>query len=175
MDTHRAVPSTGHSGMSPRQQHTHIPYHHTSSSTHYEPGPTPTNTSAPLNPFPRLPCSPSSFFRCSKVPQVPSKHYLRTWCNSSLEHSCPRSLANDGVSGDFPHIRLGVTGYGIHLSHLHAWSEHQMHVKLCCIRTLPWKKSPLRTHTWAVGGGHELPSHLSMVTRTQGGQRRWQG
>lgn len=37
------------------------------------------------------------------------------------------------VSGDFPHPDLGVTGYGIHLSYLHEWSEHQMHIKCCVV------------------------------------------
>lgn len=31
-----------------------------------------------------------------------------------------------------PQLMLGVTSYGIHLSHLHTWSEHQMLVK-CCV------------------------------------------
>lgn len=87
MDAHRAIPSTGHSGVSPCQQHTHVPYHHTSSSTHLSQDPpyhhSDKHKYTPLNPFPSPP-APFPLFRCSEVPQVPSEHHLRAWVPSFL-------------------------------------------------------------------------------------------
>lgn len=132
MDAHRAIPSTGHSGVSPCQQHTHVLYHHTSSSTHLSQDPpslsppqqTQVHTSKPISQPSRL---PSSLFRCSLGTSLKGLGAILPWSAAAPD---PQVMLE--VSGDLPHTGLGVTGYGIHLSYLHEWSERQMHIK-CCV------------------------------------------
>lgn len=128
-----------------------------------EPGPTlsittPTNTSTHLKThFPALPAPflPLQMFGGSSSSLGTSLKGLGAILPWSAAAPDPQVMLE--VSGDLPHTDLGVTGYGIHLSYLHEWSEHQMHIK--CYAVLgqcSGRSLLLRTDTWVVGGAHEL-------------------